>query len=287
LIELLVVIAIIAILIALLVPAVQKVRAAAARTQCINNVKQIGLATHAYHDQAKHLPALTSSTGAPRFGNYQGCILITLLPFIDQNPLFLSATANVGDTWDGNGNPTTRIQSIPVYICPADPTIVNGWNPQQVGGWMGGCYGANQRVFGTVRAGGNCDAPAYTLGNMPDGTSNTISWGEQYCSTGTNGGGNLWAYPGIDWSWQWTPVIANSRSWGYPTTTNFSYPLPQFTPTQAQANRQLVQSGHPGAVVVGLSDASTRIVNNGISQLTWNYALLPDDGRPLPSDWNN
>src|SRR5437764_13669834 len=101
LIELLVVIAIIAILIALLVPAVQKVRAAAARTQCINNLKQIGLATHNYHDQKKTLPALTSSTGAPKFGAYQGIILITLLPFIDQNPLFTVAMGNPGNTWDG------------------------------------------------------------------------------------------------------------------------------------------------------------------------------------------
>src|SRR5437764_5971689 len=88
LIELLVVIAIIAILIALLVPAVQKVRAAAARTQCINNLKNINLATHGYHDVYRRLPPLTASTGAPKYGNYSGCILFSILPYIDQAPLF-------------------------------------------------------------------------------------------------------------------------------------------------------------------------------------------------------
>src|SRR5439155_10073280 len=101
LIELLVVIAIIAILIALLVPAVQKVREAAARTQCINNLKNIGLATHNFHDSKKFLPPLTCSTGAPKYGNYQGGILITLLPFVDQNPLFTFAMTAPSNTWDG------------------------------------------------------------------------------------------------------------------------------------------------------------------------------------------
>src|SRR5438046_2986251 len=122
LIELLVVIAIIAILISLLVPAVQKVREAAARSQCSNNLKQLGVAVHNYAGTYNsRLPALTNSTAATgTYGSYSGCILITILPFIEQDNLFKDATSNPGNTWDGNGNPYPRLTPVKTYICPSD-----------------------------------------------------------------------------------------------------------------------------------------------------------------------
>src|SRR6185369_7449734 len=90
LIELLVVIAIIGVLIALLVPAVQKVREAAARTQCINNLKQWGLATHTFHDTYKKLPPCYADAVSPFAGKTQATAFFYLLPYMEQTALYNS-----------------------------------------------------------------------------------------------------------------------------------------------------------------------------------------------------
>jgi prepilin-type N-terminal cleavage/methylation domain-containing protein/prepilin-type processing-associated H-X9-DG protein len=149
LIELLVVIAIIAILIALLVPAVQKVREAAARAQCQNNLKQLGIALHGYHDANKVLPPAGkgygwcivsgSYTGDSQIYNLNGLVL--LLPYLDQGPLYqrlnlaeamsgqntgycCSYTGNTSGTVVGNpatnGNAALMDTPIPVLRCPSD-----------------------------------------------------------------------------------------------------------------------------------------------------------------------
>jgi prepilin-type N-terminal cleavage/methylation domain-containing protein len=288
LIELLVVIAIIAILIGLLLPAVQKVREAAARTQCTNNLKQLGLAVHDYASTYNsQLPAEFTTTATPRYGNYYGNILLTLLPFIEQQNLYNFAVGNNGqggntDTWDPSNGSGGVIRTTPVktFQCPSDFTLSNGWSDTQVGGWMGASYGCNHLVFGSVRAGGNSDCPQFNIGNIPDGTSNTIAFTEAYAGCNGNSAGILWAYPGTDWTWQWTPVIANTKQWG-----GTALQVPQNKPTQNNCNKAYSQGIHTGQCLVGLMDGSVRGVNTSITQFTWQNALEPADGLVLGSDW--
>jgi prepilin-type N-terminal cleavage/methylation domain-containing protein len=203
LIELLVVIAIIAVLIALLVPAVQKVRDSAARTQCTNNLKQICLGMHSLHDTYRNLPPLVapSSSGAITLAAlpFRGAIGFTvfdwLLPMVDQEPLFTLANRNVNTLVPGTpGAGTVYANHIRLYRCPVDPTgIADGMGMTTTGSahlWASSSYAANYFIFGNPM---NPTTASREQGInklqsvFQDGTANTIMFTERYGTCGNVG----------------------------------------------------------------------------------------------------
>jgi prepilin-type N-terminal cleavage/methylation domain-containing protein len=128
LIELLVVIAIIAVLIALLLPAVQQAREAARRTQCKNNMKQLGLALHNYHDTAKQFPPGCFVVNSAQYATNRGSMLAQLLPYFDQAPLYNAINFSAAD-YDTIALPSGQLickQVVPALLCPSDGTNGNG-----------------------------------------------------------------------------------------------------------------------------------------------------------------
>ena len=136
LIELLVVIAIIAILIGLLLPAVQKVRDAAARAQCQNNLKQLALACHNYHDVYGHFPAGSVYKQVNGKWDYYDTWTISILPFVEQDNLYRIYNLNLPNAAPANGQ--VLQQYLKVHFCPADPNSFLPAKPESGPGGTGG-----------------------------------------------------------------------------------------------------------------------------------------------------
>jgi prepilin-type N-terminal cleavage/methylation domain-containing protein len=324
LIELLVVIAIIAILIGLLLPAVQKVREAAARTQCSNNIKQISLACINCADT--HQGILPGDAGAyPTFiaggtpYNGDGGVFFHMLPFVEQENLY-KACLGPEPTWGGssdrNGlqqltycqwtqfpgtsNYVVAQSYVKSYLCPSDPTLGTQWS----GNFAVSSYGFNGQVFtqaiclpasvgttwGTQR-----HYPAY----ISDGTSNTLAFTEKEITQyGVPYAGNL-PDQGMNYYPDWGPSLFSpdyepSGTAG-PGNTPPAAAYPIFQPkmgcnktnqgTGGCAPGYSPSTGHTGGIMVGMFDGSVHLAAQGISPTTWWYAITPNAGDILGPDW--
>jgi prepilin-type N-terminal cleavage/methylation domain-containing protein len=327
LIELLVVIAIIAILIALLLPAVQRVREAAARMQCANNVKQLGLAVHNFHGTYKRLPpawywappatncCLTGyfSPQGNSFVGTSGSLQYYLLPYIEQSAMY--ALSQGYSLQRQAGQYVVAANVVSTFICPSDYSSgMWGTGPNMNASGLASCnYVGNVWIFNPL------NGPGTLTTAILDGTSNCIMWAECYQYCNGHGAGRAWAWiepgPGGGGSTNQAMFGCSTYCSNPPLGVGCSASVngkniggncPDYN--QGSDTFQLqpiakggttgnvgatgcvfttVQTGHPDAMVVGLADGSVRNVVQGISNSTWEHACYPNDGAPLPSDWAN
>jgi len=317
LIELLVVIAIIAILIALLVPAVQKVREAAARTQCSNNLKQLGLGCQGYHDTAKKLPAgvlVGRGIGWNDENNIGPNWAVLILPYIEQDNLYKQYSASINNylTWVKSSGKAGGLDNnwrgmrgtvIKPLQCPSEG-YGQTLGSRAGGGWARGNYAGNQgpgdpNQTANGAAGGNYNGwgtsggvlvtnggPTLGIISGQDGTSNVIMI--NHLRVGPNPSGNdmrgTWAFglPGCS-------TTANhgvGDAYGPNDTGCCSDDLAgcDDRPDIAMGcwnggwGQGEARSQHTGTVLAAMADGSVRGFRSGIDQKTWYWINSSNDG---------
>jgi prepilin-type N-terminal cleavage/methylation domain-containing protein/prepilin-type processing-associated H-X9-DG protein len=284
LIEMLVVVAIIAVLVGLLLPAVQKVREAAARLRCQNNLKQVGLALHNYHDANGRLPpgGFAGTTGS----SYTVGFHVLILPYLEQGPMFAGFRTN--ELYDSAANaPFFRVR-VGVYLCPSFPQQFSLFSTETDGyvAHYHGVAGPNDGAAGPYREDAPGPSPtqgrfatqgllyrasAVRFADAADGLSNTFLAGETAYKQGATqptNGHRVWSR-GCDTS-SCTSVRNLANGLG---TTPFSY-----GGSSGNFNDMSFGSSHPGGTNFLLGDGSVRLVRENTALGALQAAASRDGG---------
>jgi type II secretory pathway pseudopilin PulG len=267
---LLVVIAIIAVLIGLLLPAVQRVREAAARLSSTNKLKQIGLATHHFADD--HAGRLPNTRGELEGPNPKESVHFALMPYLDQGNLYRLVKAKQIDH---------RITPVPAFMSPADPSLPDRSALHQTAS----SYAANGMVF----------RPGTGLPwTFADGTSQTILFGEHYalgCTVKTIQP-NVTYFLVYDRNWGDGPraaTFADEGDYGGPQDVPYDDYLMKFrfevAPRKVECNASLPQTPHRSGMLAALGDGSVRTLGPSMSSRTFWSAVTPAEGEVLGNDW--
>ncbi len=314
LIELLVVIAIIAILIGLLLPAVQKVREAAARATCANHLKQLGLAAHNYEGvngkfpPGINLPISTASGAvfptnslytsgkiqAPPFPNQFGSWFEYIFPFVEQDNLQKLVNFSTREYGNTNGPNSTGAQVVKIFICPSDPMPKNvttytsggttyhfGMNSYMGNGGTRAWYVSSATFDGVLYINSKV-----TINGITDGTSNTLFAGERYHQDPCMNDANMGAGKGMEslGGWAWANYSAH-QDYIAGTTAPINYKLAPCSsaPSFAQQDPRVdaYGSGHSGGCNMVMCDGSVRFLTltSAGDIVTLQRLAVPNDGQ--------
>jgi prepilin-type N-terminal cleavage/methylation domain-containing protein/prepilin-type processing-associated H-X9-DG protein len=293
LIELLVVIAIIAILIGLLLPAVQKVREAAARVKCSNNLKQWGIAMHSFHDTNGAFPKGASNNPRQTWVMYLWAYVeqAALANKNDLNQHFYVSPGTIGGTMNGLCG-----QRVPVYYCPSDSgsDLTNGTYQRTRGNyvvnWGNTKYdtappGSGRAPF--YHTNGNRSTPGRTtMTGITDGTSNTLMLSEVLMSKSPDDNDWRGDIHNDDGVFKFMTLTTPNTS--APDVVNWISPNPDTNPatpaTSAGSQFNTARSRHTGGVNAAMCDGSIRFVRNSISIASWSAMGTMDGGEVFVND---
>ncbi len=299
LIELLVVIAIIAILIGLLLPAVQRVREAASRVKCQNNLKQIGLALHNFHDRTQSFPPGYSANSVATDGTGPGWGWASyLLPDLEQEPLFRQIDHKVAMTHASHDG--VRSANIPFLRCPSDPRqdpirVADFLNPASLSTDLGranyvGCYGntpflnedpavlTQHLTVGGIHGKGMFFRNSKTrIADLTDGTSNTMAVGEKSAlKTMVSWAGII---PGATWV---SPNDGGTPPTNLAAAMVLGHACRDHPPSSDAGVAEDFSAPHPNGVNFLFADGSVHAVRTSVDMSVYPFTASIADGLPVP-----